>query len=31
MRIIDVMMGYDPTPATGLWGTVDHELIARGL
>ena len=31
MRIIDVMMGYDPTPTTGLWGIVDQELKQRGL
>jgi hypothetical protein len=31
MRIIDVMMGYDSSPATGLWGTVDQELQSRGL
>ena len=31
MTIIDVMMGYDPTPGTGFWGRVDRELAARGL
>jgi hypothetical protein len=31
MKIIDVMMGYDSTPTTGLWATVDHELQSRGL
>jgi len=31
MRIIDSMMGYDPTPGTGLWGRVDRELQTRGL
>jgi len=31
MRIIDSMMGYDPTPGTGLWGRVDQELQTRGL
>jgi hypothetical protein len=31
MKIIDVMMGYDSTPGTGLWGTVDQELQSRGL
>jgi hypothetical protein len=31
MRILHVMMGYDSTPATGLWGTVDQELKTRGL
>lgn len=31
MTIVDVMMGYDPTPGTGFWGRVDQELQARGL
>lgn len=31
MRILDVMMGYDSTPATGLWSIVDRELKNRGL
>lgn len=31
MRILDVMMGYDATPNTGLWGIVDQELKQRGL
>ena len=31
MKIIDVMMGYDSTPGTGLWGVVDEELTTRGL
>jgi hypothetical protein len=31
MRILDVMMGYDPTPGSGMWGRVDGLLQARGL
>jgi hypothetical protein len=31
MKIIDVMMGYDSSPGTGLWGIVDQELANRGL
>jgi hypothetical protein len=31
MKIIDVMLGYDPSPGTGLWGVVDQELATRGL
>jgi hypothetical protein len=31
MRIVSAVMGYDATPGTGLWGSVDQELIARGL
>ncbi|HTQ06875.1 MAG TPA: redoxin domain-containing protein [Polyangiaceae bacterium] len=31
MRILDVMMGYDSTPGTGLWGIVDGVLKSRGL
>ncbi len=31
MRIIDSMMGYDPTPGSGMWGRVDRELQSRGL
>jgi len=31
MRILDVMMGYDPTPGSGMWGRVDGLLRARGL
>ena len=31
MKIIDSMMGYDPTPGTGLWGIVDRQLSSRGL
>jgi hypothetical protein len=31
MQILDVMMGYDSTPTTGLWGIVDKELTSRGL
>lgn len=31
MRIVDVMMGYDPTPGSGMWGRVDQALQARGL
>jgi hypothetical protein len=31
MRILDVMMGYDPTPGSGMWGRVDRLLEERGL
>jgi hypothetical protein len=31
MRILDVMMGYDATPSSGLWSIVDRELTGRGL
>lgn len=31
MRILHVMMGYDSSPTTGLWGIVDQELKNRGL
>jgi len=31
MKIINVMMGYDSTPGTGLWGVVSDELTNRGL
>ncbi|HEV8549588.1 MAG TPA: hypothetical protein VGQ57_11185 [Polyangiaceae bacterium] len=31
MTIIDVMMGYDGTPGTGMWGRIDQLLKARGL
>ncbi len=29
MRIVNVMMGYDATPGSGLWGMVDRELARR--
>jgi len=29
MRIVNVMMGYDSTPGSGLWGMVDRELERR--
>jgi hypothetical protein len=31
MKILDVMMGYDSSPVTGLWSIVDQELQSRGL
>jgi hypothetical protein len=30
MRIVHAMMGYDSSPATGLWSIVDRELAKRG-